>query len=46
MCDELLYETNRADRTAIELFVAVVRGWEAGLDGSLTRNRSPISELR
>jgi hypothetical protein len=31
LAEELLSEKSRGDKTAIELFVAGVRGWEAGL---------------
>jgi hypothetical protein len=31
LAEGLLSENSRGDKTAIELFVAGVRGWEAGL---------------
>jgi hypothetical protein len=37
LAEGLLLRNNRGDRTAIELFVAGVQGWEAGLRRNLAR---------
>jgi hypothetical protein len=43
LAEGLLSEISRGDRTAIELFIAGVRGWEAGLRRRI-RDGKAISE--
>jgi hypothetical protein len=37
LAEGLLSEKSRGDKTAIELFLAAIRGWEAGLQRILVR---------
>jgi hypothetical protein len=43
LAEGLLVSSSRGDKTAIELFVAGIRGWEAGLRRRVD-GESPVSE--